>query len=334
MKEAFLQKKLGNERIMCTACNRYCKLRPNQTGFCGVRKNVKGKLMLLVHGFPAAIHVDPIEKKPLFHFYPGTRFLSIGTTGCNFACFFCQNWDLSQRREIIGTKLTPKQAVRIALDYGCKGISYTYNEPTIFFEYAYDTGKLARKHGLVNMFVTNGYESEEAIKMVGDFLDAAAVDLKGNANPEFYKKYILIPSEERIFETLLRLKDAKLHIEITDLVVPKIGDKLEDVKKLARWIADNLGPETPLHFLRFFPHHKLSHLPPTPVEVLEKHWKVAKEVGLKYVYLGNVPGHKFENTYCPNCNTVVLQRFGVNLINNNLDGDECKNCGEKVDVKV
>jgi len=333
MKEATLYKKLDG-KIQCVACRRRCMLEEGQIGFCGVRKNVRGKLRLLVYSLPNAVSIDPIEKKPLFHFLPGSLALSIGTQGCNFACQFCQNYDLSQRREIIGVKLTPRQAVRMALDYGCKSVSYTYNEPTIFIEYAYDVGKLVRKKGLANTFVTNGYQTEEAIELMKEFLDAATVDFKGNGNPQFYLKYMSVPKEEEIYQTLLMMKEAGFHIEITDLVVPKIGDNLEDARKLVRWIVENLGEDTPVHFLRFFPHYLLNYLPPTPIETLEKHVEIAKEEGLKFVYIGNVPGHPLENTYCPSCGKAVIERYGIEIVGWHLDDNfRCKYCKHQLPIK-
>jgi len=333
MKEAILYSKL-NDKIKCTACKRKCILNEGQIGFCGVRKNVKGKLMLLVHSLPNAVNIDPIEKKPLFHFLPGSLALSIGTQGCNFACQFCQNYDLSQRREIIGTKLTPSQAVRMALDYGCKSISYTYNEPTIFIEYAYEVGMLARKKGLANTFVTNGYETEEAIELMKKFLDAATVDFKANGNPNFYLKYMGVPKEEEIYQTLLLMKEAGFHIEITDLIIPRIGDSLEDAKRLVKWVLENLGEDTPIHFLRFFPYYKMDYLPPTPIETLEKHAKIAKEEGLKFAYIGNVPGHPLENTYCPSCGNPVIERYGIEVVGWHLDENfRCNYCKTKIPIK-
>jgi pyruvate formate lyase activating enzyme len=333
MREAILYKKL-NGNVQCLACIRRCVLNESKIGFCGVRKNVNGKLMLLVHSLPNAINIDPIEKKPLFHFLPGSLAFSIGTQGCNFACQFCQNYDLSQRREIIGTKLTPQQAVKMALDYGCKAISYTYNEPTIFIEYAYDIGKLAREKGLANTFVTNGYETEESIELMKKFIDAVTVDFKANGNPQFYLKYMAVPKEEEIYKSLLMMKEAGFHIEITDLVIPKLGDNLEDAKKLVRWILENLGEETPIHFLRFFPYYKMDYLPPTPIETLEMHAKIAKEEGLKFVYIGNVPGHPLENTYCPSCGNVVIERYSIEVIGFHLDESfRCNYCKYRLPIK-
>ncbi len=261
-----LARKLKDSRVECTACSRYCKLNEGQVGLCGVRQNVKGKLKLLVYGKVIAAHVDPIEKKPVMHFHPGTRIFSIGTIGCNWLCQYCQNYDITRLSRVSGIEMPPKSVVQKALAYGCPGVAYTYNEPTIFMEYAHDAGVLARKAGLFNIFVSNGFETKESVKLLPDFLDAITVDFKGNGNKAFLNKYVGILGPEPVFETLLRLKKLKIHVEITDLVVPRVGDKLEDAKKLAEWIRDNLGPETPLHFLRFHPDYKLRNLPPTPSE--------------------------------------------------------------------
>jgi pyruvate formate lyase activating enzyme len=332
--EARLFKKLDGKKIVCTACARLCKLSNNQIGFCGVRKNIDGKLNLLVYGKAVAVHIDPIEKKPVMHFMPGSRIFSIGTTGCSWACQYCQNFDISQRREIAGEDLMPEDIVRLALETGCQGIAYTYNEPSIFVEYAHDTGILAHKKGLINIFVSNGYYTSDTVDMIGKFLDCITVDFKGNGEINFLRKYVLIPDNKPIFESLLEIKNkTKIHIEITDLVIPKIGDNLEEARKLSKWVYENLGPDTPMHFLRFHPDYKLDYLPPTPIKTLEKHYKIAKEVGLRYVYIGNVPGHKFESTYCPGCNKIVVERFGFDIIGWHLnERNECNYCGYKVKI--
>ena len=317
---------------MCLACARRCVLREGQVGFCGVRKNVDGKLYLLVYGKAYAVHIDPIEKKPLYHFYPGSAVLSIGTTGCNWACAYCCNYLMSQRRKVEGYDISPEQMVSLALEHQVDGISYTYNEPTIFTEYAHDIGVLAKKHGLFNTYVTNGFMTEETVELVAGFLDAATVDIKGNANPKFLRKYAAVPSPDPIFDTLLRLKEKKVFVEITDLIVPEIGASLEDAEKLIRWIHDNLGPDIPIHFLRFYPNYKLTHVPPTPVKLLEKHYVLAKSIGMKYVYTGNVPGHKYENTYCPACGRLLIQRYGFEVTEWNLRNGRCKYCGEKINI--
>jgi pyruvate formate lyase activating enzyme len=320
-------------RVQCLACARGCTLREGQIGFCGVRGVFNGKLYLLNYGVINALHMDPIEKKPLVHFYPGSKVLSMGTTGCSWACAFCQNYDLSQRRKVEGTYISPEEIIKIAKKYEADGLAYTYNEPSIFAEFAHDVGVLAHKAGLFNVFVSNGYFTDEGVEYFSEFLDGITVDFKGNANKEFLRKYAMVPDPEPIFNTLKELKEKNVHIEITDLVVPQVGDNIDDARKLSRWIAENLGEDTPIHFLRFHPDYKLLWLPETPVKTLEEHYKVAKEEGLKYVYLGNVPGHPYENTYCPKCGKVVIKRYGFDILEYNLDNDNrCKFCGYKLPI--
>jgi pyruvate formate lyase activating enzyme len=265
---------------------------------------------------------------------PGTKIFSIATTGCNWICAYCQNFDISQRRKVEGLEVTPEMVVEHALRYGSHGIAYTYNEPTIFMEFARDVGAEARRRGLFNIFVTNGYWTPEAVKMAGTFLDAATVDFKGNGERNFVRKYVGIPDAEPIYQTLLEIRDkTKIHIEITDLVVPEIGDNLEEGRRLVRWVHDNLGPDTPIHFLRFHPDYKLMHLPWTPVETLEAHYRMAREEGMRYVYIGNVPGHPYEHTYCPGCGGVVVRRYGFDIVEWRLGkGNRCPDCGYKVAI--
>jgi len=331
---ARLFERIGDKVVMCKACPRYCRLKPGQVGFCGVRMNVDGTLYLLVYGKIITAHVDPIEKKPLVHFAPGSKVFSIATTGCNWACQYCQNYDISQRRKVEGVDVTPEMIVKMAKKHGSHGIAYTYNEPTIFMEFAHDVGVIARKEGLVNVFVTNGYWTPESVNEAKDFLDAATVDFKGNADRDFLRRFAGVPSPEPIFQTLLEIRDkTNIHIEITDLVVPRIGDDLNAARKLVKWIYDNLGPDIPIHFLRFHPDYKLLYLPVTPVKTLEKHYEIAKEEGMKYVYIGNVPGHPYESTYCPECGKVVVERHGFDILSWNLDDkNRCKFCGYPIAI--
>jgi pyruvate formate lyase activating enzyme len=334
MKEAFLYSVAGS-KVRCTACRRYCLLGEGQTGFCGIRKNIGGKLYLLSYGRAAALNVDPIEKKPLYHYLPGGRVLSLSTSGCNWSCRYCQNYDISQRREITGEYLSPEDAVNLAIESGSDGISYTYNEPTIFAEYAHDIGMIARTKGLFSTFVSNGYLSEEAVSYIKNFIDAISVDFKGNGNDMFGRKYIGIMSYSPVFDTLKRLRAEGIYTEVTDLVVPVkgIGDNLEDARALARWIRNNLGENTPLHFTRFHPDYLMRDLPPTPVETLEEHHAIAKEEGLNFVYIGNVPGHPLENTYCPNCGRELIRRFGFQITKYDLTKDgRCPSCGEDIHI--
>ncbi len=330
---ATLQRREG-DRIVCTACARYCRLREGQIGLCGVRGVFGGELRLLVYGRVITGHIDPIEKKPVTHYMPGTKIFSIATTGCNWLCAYCQNFDISQRRKVEGIEASPEKVVEMALRYGSDGIAYTYNEPSIFMEYAHDIGVIARRKGLINIFVTNGYWTPDSVTMASEFLDCATVDFKGSGEREFVRKYIGIPDAEPVFQTLLEMKRrTKIHIEITDLIVPEIGDNLDAARRLSRWVYENLGPETPIHFLRFHPDYKLLHLPWTPVETLEKHAKIAKEEGLLYVYIGNVPGHPLENTYCPGCGQIVVERHGYDILDWRLDqNNRCTNCGYAVHI--
>ena len=333
-KEAILYEKLPDDKVRCTACARYCEIKKDQIGLCGVRGNKDGKLELFVYGKVIAGHVDPIEKKPVTHYYPGSKIFSIATTGCNWLCKYCQNSDISQRRKVEGVDMTPDEVVTTTIKYGAQGIAYTYNQPSIFIEFARDCGIAARKKGLMNIFVSNGYDTPETVKMMGEFLDAITVDFKGSAEPEFTRKFIAVPDPKPIFDTLLEIRDkTKIHVEITDLIVPKVGDNLEYARKLSKFIYDEFGPEMPIHFLRFDPDYKMMDYEPTPVKTLEKHYQVAKEEGLKYVYLGNVPGHPWEHTYCSQCNKIVVKRFGFDIQGWNMDKDnKCKFCGNQIPI--
>ncbi len=505
----------GSNKIVCTACARYCKIGEGQVGLCGIRGVHSGKLWLYVYGRVITGHVDPIEKKPVQHYRPGSKVFSIATTGCNWLCRYCfvgstpvetdigllsidsifnrgnptespeirtmtglfalthtgqwrkirkafrhfyrgpvldtitedgfafrstpnhpvfvigqnggaakktaanlgagdrllrrpqlsrdrvpreqalllangrmeetngprpeggrvipqpavlfsenrarihngavynlevehdhsyvangiavancQNADISQRRKVEGIEVTPKDVVGMTSEQGCQGLAYTYNQPTIFIEFARDVGVLARKAGLINIFVSNGYDTPETVHEMEKFLDCVTVDFKGSGETDFVRKYINIPNADPIFQTLLDMRDTKkIHIEITDLIVPQVGDSLHAATKLSRWVNDNLGPDTPIHFLRFHPDYKMMEFPWTPVETLEKHCAVAKEAGLKYVYIGNVPGHKLENTYCPGCGAIAVKRYGFDITGWYLDRDnKCKKCGEKIAI--
>ena len=333
-KEAILYEKLPNDKVLCTACARYCELGKDQIGLCGIRGNENGKLQLYVYGKVIAGHVDPIEKKPVTHYHPGTKIFSIATTGCNWLCKYCQNSDISQRRKVEGTDMTPQQVVDTAIQYGAQGIAYTYNQPSIFIEFARDCGVLARKKGLINIFVSNGYDTPETVKMMDEFLDCITVDFKGSAEPEFTRKFIGVPDPKPIFDTLIEIRDkTKIHVEITDLIVPKVGDSLEYAKKLSKFVYDEFGPEMSIHFLRFHPDYKMMDYEPTPIKTLEKHYDIAKKEGLKYVYLGNVPGHPWEHTYCSECNKIVVKRYGFDIQGWNMDeNNKCKFCGNQIPI--
>jgi len=333
-REAMLYEPLPENRARCDLCGRRCIVPEGSVGFCRVRKNEGGRLYSLVYGKACSAQVDPITKKPLSHFHPGSLVMSIATVGCNFRCKFCDNWVISQEREIRGFDLPPGRVVQAAKDNGCQGISYTYTEPTIFFEYAYDTAQLAHKEGIFNTFVTNGYMTPEAVQAMAPLLDAATVDFKGGGDPQFYRKFSVVPSVEPIYEALKEMRKRGIHVEVTNLVIPKMGDSMEALEALATWIRENLGRDTPLHLLRFHPNYELTEIPSTPVGTLEEAWKKAHEAGLNYVYLGNVPGHRYEDTHCPNCNALLIKRFSFEILRWRLTQDlHCPECGQGIAIK-
>jgi pyruvate formate lyase activating enzyme len=332
--EAMLYEKLENKKVSCHLCARKCLINSGGTGFCLVRKNEEGTLFSLNYAKAISAAIDPLEKKPLAHFNPGASVMSVATVGCNFRCQFCDNWMISQEKKITGKHFPPEDVVKAARDNGCEGISYTYTEPTIFFEYAYDTAKLARQVGFFNTFVTNGYMTPEAVKTIAPYLDAATVDFKGGADPEFYKTYSSVPSVTPIFEALKEMRRNNIHIEITNLIVPKAGDSIERIKGLAKWVAEGIGKDTPFHLLRFHPDYQVTTIPSTPIATLEKAYVAAKEEGLNYVYIGNMPGHPSENTYCPNCNEVLIKRYNFVITQWNLTRDmRCPVCGHEIPIK-
>lgn len=334
MKEAELYS-VNGDRVRCTACNRYCLLKEGQTGFCGIRKNIGGKLYLLSWGLAASANIDPIEKKPLFHFKPGSRVLSVSTTGCNWMCKYCQNYDISQRRIVEGYNMTPDEIKKIFVRSKVDGVSYTYNEPTIFAEYARDIAVLIKQEAGFNTFVSNGYLSHESVQYVSSFLDAITVDFKGNANNIFARKYIGIIDFDPVFTSLKAIKGKNIHIEITDLIVPvkDLGDNIEDARQLVVWIKKNLGENTPLHFTRFHPDYLMRDIRQTPLETMEEHYKMAKDEGMKFVYLGNVPGNEHENTYCPRCGKLIIERAGFTILRKNYDkSGHCIFCGEDLHI--
>jgi pyruvate formate lyase activating enzyme len=330
LKVASFWKKLNDKILQCQLCPRRCVIPDGKRGYCGVRENRAGTLYTLVYAKPVAIHVDPIEKKPLFHFLPSTSAFSIATTGCNLKCKFCQNWEISQARpeEVEYTYIEPKELVEKAIESGSPTIAYTYTEPTIFYEYMLETAKLARARGLRNIMHSNGYINEEPLRQLCKYLDAANIDLKGFSD-EYYAK-LTDATLEPVLKSLKVLREEGVHIEITNLILPGFNDDEPTLKKMCLWIKDNLGADTPVHFGRFFPLYKLANLNPTPVETLEKARAIALECGLKYVYIGNVGGHPAENTYCPRCKKIVIERKGYFITQNNLIDGKCKFCAEDI----
>jgi pyruvate formate lyase activating enzyme len=332
--EAKLYERQEDKKVKCCLCARRCLISDGATGFCLVRKNESGVLFSLNYGKVVSAAVDPIGKKPLSHFHPGAKVMSIAAAGCNFRCKFCDNWMVSQDTEVAGKNFPPAEVVKAATNRNCQGISYTYTEPTIYMEYAYDTAKIAHEAGLFNTFVTNGYMTPEAVKTMAPYLDAATVDFKGGGDPDFYKSFSAVPSVEPIYEALKELKSNGVHIEITNLVVPKIGDSMDKIKEMATWIKDNISQETPFHLLRFHPDYKMTTTPATSVEDMERAYMTARNAGLHYVYLGNVPGHPSENTYCPRCNELLIKRYSFEITNWNLTKDmRCPVCSHRIPIK-
>ena len=285
------------------------------------------------YGKLEAMAIDPIEKKPFNHFMPGTYVFSIGTSSCNLGCLFCQNPDMSKKRETERIDATPEKVVELAIENNARGIAYTYNEPTIFIEYALDTARIAHKKGLYNVFVTNGYMTKEAVQAMKGLIDAAVVDFKGNGERKFVNKYSAIVSSDPIKETLLEMKKAGMHIEITDLVIPRVGDSSKACDELTKWIYDNLGPDTPVQFTRFHPDYKMMDYPETPYETLKSHYDIARRNGLNYVYIGNMPGNPYESTYCPKCGELVIERYGLHTTGWKLGkGNRCPICKTAIPI--
>ena len=330
---ATLFEALPDGKVRCTACARYCTIPDGSHGFCFVRKNEGGRLVLLSYGRAAAVQVDPVEKKPLSHFHPGARVYSIGTVGCNWRCQYCQNAEISQEHLVSGRRLSPSDAVEGAARYGCDGVTFTYNEPTIFIEYAVDVMREARAAGLFTNFVTNGYMTPEAVNVLGGRLDAVSVDFKGSGEPGFLRRYITAKGPEPILSTMRDLQRKGVHVEVTDLIVPEVGDSAEATRKLAKYVVDELGPSTPFHLLRFHPDYKMLDLPETPLRTLENLHGILKEEGLEYAYLGNVWGHRLEHTYCPGCGAVAVKRFGFTIQGWYLDAkNRCRACGHAIPI--
>jgi pyruvate formate lyase activating enzyme len=295
-----------------------------------VRQNQGGTLYTLVYAKPVAIHIDPIEKKPLFHFLPATTAFSVATTGCNLKCKFCQNWEISQAKpeDVEYTYIEPNELVERAVGSGAPTIAYTYTEPTIFYEYMLETAKLAKLRGLRNMMHSNGYIQEAPLRQLCKYLDAANIDLKGFSD-EYYAK-LTEGTLEPVLRSLKILREEGVHVEITNLILPGFNDDEATIKKMCLWIKDNLGADTPVHFGRFFPLYKLANLNPTPVETLEKARQIALDAGLKYVYIGNVAGNPAENTNCPRCKKIVIGRKGYFVTENNIADGKCRFCGEEI----
>jgi len=332
MKEAMFFEKLDDKRVKCNLCRHHCVIEDGKKGICRVRENHGGVLYSLVYRKLISENIDPIEKKPLYHFYPGTTSFSVATVGCNFRCLNCQNYEISQLPkgigQIVGRDVAPEKIVEDALSHSCKSIAYTYTEPTIFFEYAYEIAKIATQKSLKNVFVTNGYTTREALTTIKPFLHAANVDLKSFSD-ETYKK-LCGARLENVLDCIRSYKEMGIWIEITTLVIPEINDSESELRQIAEFIK-SVGPEIPWHVSRFYPRYRLIEKPPTPVDTLRIAREIGLEVGLRYVYEGNVPGEGGENTYCYKCKKVLIKRYGYQIIENNIVNLKCPECNTTID---
>jgi len=337
IREAFLQKNIGENLNQCLTCIRRCKIKDGSSGYCGTRVGKNGKIYTMLYGIVSSMAVSPIEKKPMFHFYPGSQWLSIGSFGCNFRCPGCQNWEIAHKSLKIlkmGSFIPPDELVKIAENYKCKGISWTYNEPLLSIEYILDCAKICKERGLLTNLVTNGSFTEDSLSSLIPYLDSARIDLKGFSK-ETYRRIAHLENFEEILNSIKKIKISNIPIELITNVIPEYNDKREEIERASKWILENLGDETPWHLTRFFPHRFLSHIPPTPVKILELFREIAIGNGLKYVYIGNVPGHPAENTYCPNCKNVVIEREGIYLKGVYIKKGRCPFCGENLEsIKI
>lgn len=333
MKKEVMTYEKFHDTLQCNVCQRKCVISKGDTGFCSMRENIDNKLYALNYAVASSVAVDPIEKKPLFHFYPGSNVFSLGSVGCNFRCKHCQNWNISQANlnEISTQEILPEEAISLTKQYGCKSIAWTYNEPTMWFEYTYDCAKLAKKEDIATVYVTNGYMSEESFDLIKHYLDAANIDLKSMSD-KFYQE-LCQARLQPVLDNIKRFYENKIHIEITNLMIPGYNDSKEDIMALVKFMMDEIGPEVPLHFTRFFPYYKLSQIPPTPVKSLQRAYDIAKEAGMEYVYIGNVSTEGKENTLCPECGEVLIKRDGFEIIDYELKKTrKCPECNASINI--
>jgi len=338
MHEALLYDKLPNSRVQCHICQWNCKINPEKYGACGMYQNREGTLSDLNYARISSAAVDPIEKKPLFHFYPGSQVFSLGSLGCNFHCKHCQNWEISMAdgKSISRAcqEIQPRMAIEMANNYQCQGIAWTYNEPGIWFEYTYDSARLAKESNLYTVYVTNGYSTTEALDTIGPYLDAWRVDIKGFSNT-LYRDLSKAPHWRKILEVTSRAKTKwDMHVEVVTNIIPTMNDDDRQLGDIARWIHDELGELTPWHVTRFHPNYNMRHLSPTPVSTLERAYQIGQTAGLKFVYTGNVPGHKSESTKCYSCGKLVIDRFGYRTSITGLDGSRCRYCGAELNFRT
>jgi len=317
-------------KVQCELCPKGCVIAPGQSGECRVRINVDGVLRSVVYGFPCSIHTDPIEKKPFFHFLPGTQSFSLATVGCNLHCRNCQNWEISQANPEVSQAVfcPPEKLVALAKANQCPSIAYTYTDPVIYYEYTYDSAKLARQAGIYNVLVTAGYINPQPWRELLKVTDAARVDLKG-ITEDFYKE-VCSATLKPVLDTLVIAKESGVELEVINLIIPTLNDSPQDLRQLTRWVKENLGGETPLHFSRFFPQYKMRHLPPTSLKALDMAREIAISEGLKYVYIGNISSERGQNTYCPACKALLIERSQYTILQNRLKEGCCPDCSEKI----
>lgn len=333
MKEAILWEPKEEGKARCKVCSFKCLISPGKLGHCRTRKNIDGKIYTLIYGTVTSEASDPIEKKPLFHFYPGSYSYSMGSVGCSFTCEHCQNWTISQAdiEQVYGMDIMPETAVANAMQDMCKSISWTYNEPSIWIEFFRDTALLCRDKGLKTVYVTNGYASPEHMENIKGLLDAYRVDIKGFKD-DFYRK-VCGSRLEPVLTSTKMAKEAGMHVEIVNLIIPGMNDSAEEITALSKWVFNELGPDTPIHFTRFYPMYHMDSINATPIPVLERAHDIAVKEGMKYVYLGNVLGHKFESTWCPSCGELLIERYGFHILNYNITpGKKCPKCGENISI--
>lgn len=329
-REAFRYKKLENGRVVCGICPNTCILSPGDRSVCRSKVNIGGTLYSLAYGNPCAAHLDPVEKKPLFHFKPRTSAFSVAVAGCNFRCLNCQNYEISQAKphEVRHIEMFPEQAVETAQKAGAQSIAYTYSEPITFFEYMFETARLARTAGIDNLLISNGYINQPPLLELCRCIDAANINLKAYSDA-IYRK-LNGGRLQPVLDTFVTLHEQGVHFEMTHLVVPGYVDDPDLVKRMCDWILAHLGPDHPLHFLRFFPRYKLDRLPPTPVSTLEQFRRIALKAGIRYVYIGNVPGHEANHTYCHQCGRRIVVRTGYNIPEYHLVGNRCRFCNTRI----
>lgn len=315
--------------VQCELCPNGCVLEEGQHSRCRARMNKNGTLYSLVYGKPCAVHIDPIEKKPFFHFLPGTSAFSIATAGCVLSCKFCQNWQISQAKpeDTDNYDLPPDKVVNNAIAYKCRSVTYTYTEPTVFYEYMYDTAIIAKKNGIKNTMHSCGYINEKPLRKLSKYMDAADIDLKGFTE-DFYSR-ICSGSLKPVLNSLVVLKEEKVWLEITNLLIPTLNDDMKKIREMSRWIQKNLGADVPLHFSRFFPNYKLTNLPPTPLETIVEARKTAMDAGLRFVYIGNIR-QEAESTFCPKCKKLLIERIGYFVKQNNISDGKCKFCSTSI----